>query len=164
MIGDAACSFVSIRMGCGDQESASCAVGNAVVLTAVYVLWDTQLLWFFGANDNLDSATQQYAGEYFSWITAGIPLYMFGQAMNPIIRSDGSPRLAMAATVAGAAANVVLDPIAIFCLHWGVAGAAIATVAGQVITAVDFSGGGVCYSADGPAAAAPGSRKLNGKS
>lgn len=144
MIGDAACSFVSIRMGCGDHQSASRAVGNAVVLTvaaglvltAVYFLWDNQILWLFGANDNLDSATRQYAGEYFFWISAGIPVYMFGQAMNPIIRSDGSPRLAMAATVAGAAANVVLDPIAIFCFHWGVAGAAVATVAGQVITAV----------------------------
>lgn len=144
MIGDAACSFVSIRMGCGDHESASRAVGSAVVLTVaagailtgIYFLFDTQILWLFGANDNLDSATRQYAGEYFFWISAGIPVYMFGQAMNPIIRSDGSPRLAMAATVAGAAANVVLDPIAIFWLHWGVEGAAIATVAGQILTAV----------------------------
>lgn len=144
MIGDAACSFVSIRMGCGDHENASRAVGSAVVLSvaagillmAVYCLWDTQILWLFGANDNLDSATRQYAGAYFRWISAGIPVYMFGQAMNPIIRSDGAPRLAMAATVIGAAANVVLDPIAIFVLHWGVEGAAIATVAGQVITAL----------------------------
>lgn len=144
MIGDAACSFVSIRMGCGDHENASRAVGSAVVLSvaagillmAVYCLWDTQILWLFGANDNLDSATRQYADAYFRWISVGIPVYMFGQAMNPIIRSDGAPRLAMAATVAGAAANVVLDPIAIFVFHWGVEGAAIATVAGQVITAL----------------------------
>ena len=60
---------------------------------------------------------------------------MFGQAMNPIIRSDGSPQFAMISTLAGAVANVILDPIAIFVLGWGVKGAAIATVAGQIITA-----------------------------
>lgn len=60
---------------------------------------------------------------------------MFGQAMNPIIRSDGSPKFAMAATLAGALVNIVLDPIFIFTFRWGMMGAAVATVAGQVLTA-----------------------------
>ena len=55
--------------------------------------------------------------------------------MNPIIRADGSPRFAMAATLAGAIANIILDPICIFVLHWGMMGAAVATVFGQVLTA-----------------------------
>ena len=60
---------------------------------------------------------------------------MFGQAMNPIIRADGSPRFAMVSTLAGALANIILDPVFIFCFHWGMMGAAVATVAGQAITA-----------------------------
>ena len=61
---------------------------------------------------------------------------MFGQAMNPIIRADGNPRFAMLSTLAGAAVNIVLDPIFIFVCRWGMMGAAVATVLGQVVTAV----------------------------
>lgn len=60
---------------------------------------------------------------------------MFGQAMNPIIRSDGSPKFAMAATLGGAVTNIILDPIFIFIFKWGMMGAAVATVLGQVLTA-----------------------------
>lgn len=77
-----------------------------------------------------------HAREYFFWITLGIPFYMFGQAMNPIIRSDGSPRFAMISTLAGAVVNIILDPIFIFVFKWGMMGAAAATVLGQVLTAV----------------------------
>ena len=61
---------------------------------------------------------------------------MFGQAMNPIIRADGSPRFAMISTLAGAVLNIILDPVFIFGCHWGMMGAAVATVIGQVVTAV----------------------------
>ena len=61
---------------------------------------------------------------------------MFGQAMNPIIRADGSPRFAMISTLAGAGANIILDPIFIFVFRWGMMGAAVATVFGQIITAI----------------------------
>lgn len=139
MIGDGACSFVSISLGRGDQEHARRTVGNAVVLAlasglilaAVYLAGREPILWLFGATES----NFAYAWDYFTWIGMGIPFYMFGQTMNPIIRSDGSPRFAMASTLAGAVANMILDPIAIFVLGWGVKGAAIATVAGQVITA-----------------------------
>lgn len=60
---------------------------------------------------------------------------MFGQAMNPIIRSDGSPKFAMLSTLAGAAANIVLDPLFIFVFRRGMMGAAVATVLGQALTA-----------------------------
>lgn len=63
-------------------------------------------------------------------------LYMFGQAINPVIRADESPKFAMISTLAGAAANIILDPIFIFTFKWGMMGAAVATVIGQVITAV----------------------------
>ncbi len=60
---------------------------------------------------------------------------MFGQAMNPIIRADGNPKFAMISTLAGAVINIILDPIFIFCFKWGMMGAAVATVIGQVATA-----------------------------
>ena len=66
----------------------------------------------------------------------GIPFYMFGQAMNPIIRADGNPKFAMISTLAGAVINIILDPIFIFVFKWGMMGAAVATVIGQVFTAI----------------------------
>ena len=55
--------------------------------------------------------------------------------MEPIIRSDGSPRFAMASTLAGAVVNLILDPVFIYVFRWGMMGAAVATVLGQVLTA-----------------------------
>ena len=139
MIGDGACSYVSICFGKNRQEDANRAVGSAVTLSVLvgvlvavlYAVFRTPILLLFGATE----ANLAYAKEYFTYITIGIPIYVFGQAINPIIRSDGSPRFAMFSMLAGAIANCILDPIAIFVLHWGVMGAAVATVAGQVITA-----------------------------
>ena len=55
--------------------------------------------------------------------------------MNPIIRADGNPKFAMVSTLAGAVINIILDPIFIFIFQWGMMGAAVATVIGQVATA-----------------------------
>lgn len=141
MIGDGTCAYVSICLGSKNRESAHRSIGNAIVLciaasvllTGICLLFSEQILGFFGGKVNED--TYRNSKEYFFWITPGIPFYMFGQAMNPIIRSDGSPRFAMAATVAGAAANIILDPIFIFPMKMGIMGAAVATVAGQILTA-----------------------------
>ena len=141
MIGDGCCAFVSICLGSGRQEDAHKSTGSAVILcvltsvavTAVYLIFQDPIITLFGSRVNEE--TFRCAKEYFFWITLGIPFYMFGQAMNPIIRSDGSPRFAMAATLAGAFANIILDPICIYVLRWGMMGAAVATVAGQIITA-----------------------------
>ena len=141
MIGDGACAFISISLGADTKRNAAQSVGNAIVLclgsslilTAVYLLAAEPILTFFGGKVN--DETYACAREYFFWISLGIPFYMFGQAMNPIIRSDGSPRFAMISTVAGAVTNIILDPIFIFPLRLGMMGAAIATVAGQILTA-----------------------------
>lgn len=141
MLGDGCCAFVSLMLGAGKQEDAHRAVGGTVtvsvvtglVLMAAYLLFpDTLLTWFGG---RVNAGTFEKAQEYFFWIALGVPLYVFGQAMNPVIRSDGSPTFAMVATLAGAAANLVLDPLLIFVCYFGMAGAAIATVAGQALTA-----------------------------
>ena len=141
-IGDGCCAFVSIALGRNAREDAHKSVGNAVVLcivsslvlTAVYLIFSEPILALFGGTVNEE--THAFAKEYFFYITLGIPFYMFGQAMNPVIRSDGSPKFAMIATVSGAIANVILDPIFIYGLRWGMMGAAVATVIGQLVTAV----------------------------
>lgn len=141
LIGDGCCAFVSLSLGGGREEDAHKSIGSAiilcilcsVVLTAAYLIFMEPILTLFGGKVNEE--TYACAREYFFWISLGIPFYMFGQAMNPIIRSDGSPKFAMAATLAGAATNLVLDPILIYPLHMGMMGAAVATVLGQILTA-----------------------------
>lgn len=142
MIGDGCCAFVSICLGKKESETAKHSVGNSIlmmiaaslVLTAVYFIFSDGLITVFGGRVN--SETFAHAKEYFFYITLGIPFYMFGQAMNPIIRADGSPKFAMASTLAGAAVNIVLDPIFIFIFNWGMMGAAVATIIGQLVTAL----------------------------
>ena len=142
MIGDGCCAFVSICLGKKESETAKHSVGNSIlmmiaaslVLTAVYFIFSDGLITIFGGRVN--SETFAHAKEYFFYITLGIPFYMFGQAMNPIIRADGSPKFAMASTLAGAAVNIVLDPIFIFIFKWGMMGAAVATIIGQLVTAL----------------------------
>ena len=141
MIGDGCCAFVSISLGRRQPEPAKKSVGNSVVmtlagsviLTAIYLLFDETIIAMFGGTVNAE--TFAYAREYFFFITLGIPFYMFGQAMNPIIRADGNPRFAMVATLTGAVINIILDPIFIFVFRWGMMGAAVATVLGQIATA-----------------------------
>lgn len=142
MIGDGCCAFVSLSLGKNNKDDAKRSMGNSVlfaviasiVLTAVYLIFSNQIIAMFGGTVNEE--TFHHSKEYFFWITLGIPFYMFGQAMNPVIRADGSPKFAMISTLSGAIINIILDPIFIFAFKWGMMGAAVATVAGQIATAV----------------------------
>ncbi len=141
MVGDGCCAFVSISLGKSDPDSARKSAGNSVVmlaaigilLSAVYLIFSHPIITLFGAS--LNEQTYAQSSEYFFWISLGIPFYVFGQGMNPIIRADGSPKFAMASTLLGALLNIILDPIFIFAFRWGMAGAAAATVIGQIATA-----------------------------
>lgn len=141
MIGDGCCAFVSICLGANRKEDAHRSIGNAIllcvissiILTVIYLVFMNPILTLFGGRVNEE--TFACAKEYFFWITLGVPFYMFGQAVNPVIRSDGSPKFAMFATVIGAITNIILDPIFIYPLKMGMMGAAVATVAGQILTA-----------------------------
>lgn len=106
----------------------------SIVLTAIYLIFSEPILTAFGGRVNAE--TFALSKEYFFWIALGIPFYMFGQAMNPIIRADGNPQFAMLSTLVGAVLNIILDPIFIFGFKWGMMGAAVATVIGQIATAV----------------------------
>ena len=142
MIGDGCCAFVSLSLGRKQPDTARKSVGNSIVmvivssllLCGVYLIFSNQILALFGGTVNAE--TFRHSKEYSFYITLGLPFYMFGQALNPIIRADGSPRFAMASTLAGAVVNIILDPIFIFTLRWGMMGAAVATVLGQIVTAV----------------------------
>lgn len=141
MIGDGCCAFVSISLGKGAPDHAKKSVGNAVLLCllsgvclmVLYLLLAEPLLAAFGARVNPE--TFAFAKEYFFWISLGIPFYMIGQALSPIIRADGDPRFAMISTLCGALINLILDPLFIFVFRMGMMGAAVATVIGQVVTA-----------------------------
>ena len=142
MLGDGCCAFVSLSLGAKRSDDAHRGVGTSIlalvaaslVLTAIYLAWMNPILELFGARVNEE--TFRLSREYFFYIALGVPFYMFGQALNPIIRSDGSPKFAMATLLTGAILNCILDPIFIYTLHWGMMGAAVATVLGQVASAV----------------------------
>ncbi len=142
MLGDGCCTFVSISLGAKEKDNAHRGIGSTVVcvvtigilLMAVFLLFQNQILTMFGARVNEE--TFRLSKEYFLWITIGIPFYMFGQAMNPIIRSDGSPGFAMATLLTGAILNIIFDPICIYILKWGMMGAAVATIFGQIVSAI----------------------------
>ncbi|MGN1019735.1 MAG: MATE family efflux transporter [Aristaeellaceae bacterium] len=141
MIGDGACTFVSLSLGKRESDNAHRSVGSAtllcvitgLVLTAIYFIFQNPILAAFGGTVN--DRTMALSKEYFTVISIGVPFYMFGQCLNPIIRSDGSPRFAMISTVLGGVLNIILDPIMIYGFRWGMAGAALATILGQMLTA-----------------------------
>lgn len=140
MIGDGCAAFLSICQGRKDAESSHRSVGNAillliacsVVLVVLFAVFRDPILSAFGATEN----NRVYAIDYFNVIIVGIPFFIFTNGMNSIIRADGNPKFAMISTFVGCIMNIILDPIAIFVLHWGVTGAALATIAGQIVSAL----------------------------
>lgn len=116
MAGDGCCAFVSLSLGKKKPEDAGKSIGNSILLTVVfslvlcgvYLIFSSRIIAMFGGTVNEE--TFRHSKEYFFWISLGIPFYMFGQAMNPVIRADGSPKFAMASTLAGAVINIILDP------------------------------------------------------
>ena len=141
MIGDGACAFVSMSLGAREAKQAGDTVGSAALLSStcgiiiaiVYYIFREELVTFFGGRVN--DETYRLALEYFTYIIPGIPFYVFGQAMNPVISADGSPNYVMFSTLMGAGINIVLDPLFIFVFRWGMMGAALATILGQIFTA-----------------------------
>lgn len=139
-LGDGAAAFLSICQGRKDTGNAHKAVGSSITIclaiSFIFILlgfpFMDQLLSFFGATD----ATIGFAHDYFAIILAFIPAFMVGSMINSVIRADGSPAFAMVQTLAGAITNIILDPIFIFAFHWGIKGAAWATIIGQVLTLI----------------------------
>ena len=130
----------AIAMGKGDRDTAEKILGNcfsvliilAVLLTAGLYFAAPTLLRFFGASD----ATIPYALQYGRIYILGSVFVLTVMGMNAFITTQGFAKISMLTTVIGAAVNIVLDPIFIFVFKLGVAGAAVATVISQAISAV----------------------------
>ena len=139
-IGDGAASYLSICAGRNDNKTTHKCIGTgisvsfmiSVILSVVCLIFCKPLMVLFGASDQ----TTQMAVDYFRIIAAFFPVYLLGNVMNSMIRADGAPSYAMIAILSGAILNLILDPIFIFLLKWGITGAAWATVIGQFVSFV----------------------------
>ena len=138
LIGIGSASLFSLYLGEKKPERSSSIAGNgismSVLCSVTYVVlvlvFLEPLLKSFGAT----STIMPLALEYTRITTLGVPFLITTNVISNLIRADGSPKYSMTCMVAGAIVNTILDPLFIFVFHMGVAGAAIATVAGQVIS------------------------------
>ena len=132
--------LAAIAMGRGDKEHGQKIIGNcfmvllllAVVLTVLFYVYIPDLIRLFGGSEN----TVPYGTTYGRIYVLGCVFVLIVMCMNPFITTQGFARISMLTTVIGAVINIVLDPIFIFVLKLGVAGAAIATVLSQAVSAV----------------------------
>lgn len=140
LVGDGAAAYLSLKLGQNQKRQAQKGVGNALTLMILFgiaflvigLFFLEPLVRVFGATEN----SMPYALDYGRIIVLGLPFVVVGTGLNSCIRAEGSPKIAMLSMIAGAVVNTVLDPIFIFVLHWGVEGAAWATILGQVLTFV----------------------------
>ncbi|MFA6505206.1 MAG: MATE family efflux transporter [Treponemataceae bacterium] len=138
LIGIGANALFSIRLGEGRRDQVEKIMGNAFVLLLVLPTCIALICAFFlddilrvmGASE----AVLPYARDYLGILLFGLVFQTAGPGFNHFIRSDGHPRTSMFTQLIGAVLNTILDPIFIFVFHWGVAGAAWATVISQIIS------------------------------
>ena len=138
LIGVGSNALFSIRLGEKKEEEAQLILGNAFVLlvlasgliTLLSYLFLDQVLGLLGA----DSEVLPYARDYAKVVLPGYFLFGIGVGLNNFIRSSGHPKTAMGTQFIGAFINIALGPVYIFVFHWGIQGAAAATVTGQVIS------------------------------
>ncbi|MDE6613780.1 MAG: MATE family efflux transporter, partial [Clostridia bacterium] len=138
--GDGCAAYLNICQGRKNSQNAHRAIGTGVIFTviasvvlmAVFYPLQKPILTLFGASEN----SLPLAVEYFNIILGFFPVFMLMNMMNAVVRADGSPAWSMASMLAGAITNIVLDAAFIIGLKWGMAGAAWATVIGQVVSFV----------------------------
>lgn len=119
------------------RASAFClwaAIGFGIFVTIVLLIFRTPILKLLGT----DAATFEYAGEYYTWIAVGAASIILGLVPSNILRTEGLATQAMAGSILGSIVNIILDPVFIFGLGQGAAGAAMATVIGNVIADVYY--------------------------
>lgn len=139
-IGIGTASRYSLYLGKGDEEHAARTVGCGIcmmlgfgtIYAVIIELFLEPMLIAFGAIDEV----LPYALDYTRITAIGMPFIVVMNGMSNLARADGSPTYSMVTMIIGAVINTILDPIFIFVMEWGVAGAAWATVIGQVISCV----------------------------
>lgn len=140
LFGDGSAAFLSLKLGEKKEDEAARGtgagiigfVGIGIIITILYLIFLEPLCKLFGASE----AILPYAKDYGRIITYGLPFCAVCAGGASIIRADGNPKFNMIGLFAGTIINVVLDPIFIFIFHWGVKGAAFATILGQFANAV----------------------------
>ena len=140
LVGYGGAPRASIFMGKKDRESAEKTLGNcfvlqiliSVVLTAVLLIWDRDLLMAFGASEN----TIEYGVRYMDIYALGTIFVEITLGMNAFITAQGFARTGMLSVLIGAVANIILDPVFIFGLDMDVQGAALATIISQALSCI----------------------------
>ena len=137
-IGGASC--YNLALGRGEKKRAPYFMGSAltmltlsgIVLCLITELFTTPILVTFGTPDDVFS----YAEEYARVVALGFPFLLLTTGGGHLIRADGSPKMTMICNLSGAILNVFLDALFVFGFKWGMAGAAWATVIGQVVSGI----------------------------
>ncbi len=145
MFGIGGSSLISRLLGAGEggrakQACAFCCYGSlalGVVMIFVFLAAMPFILSVIGTSAN----TVGYARDYLFWISLGAPFIIFANAFCNLIRGEGAATASMVGNMIGTVVNIILDPIMILSLDWGVAGAAIATVIGNICACVFY----LCY-------------------
>ena len=143
LIGDGCATLFSISLGAKDEKTSNKCVGNAIIAVIILSIFLVILGFVFmkpifsilGVN-GYDERCKVFTEQYYKIILCGVPFYMFASSMSSIIRASGAPTYSMISTVVGAVINLILDPILIFVFNLGIQGAAIATIVGQIISAI----------------------------
>ena len=140
LIGIGGSSRFSLRLGAGQKDKAAKVAGTAISMMFVFgIIYAILIELFLGILLKAFGATTDvmpYAVSYTRITAVGMPLLVVINGMSNLARADGSPKYSMTCMVVGAIVNTILDPIFIFVFKMGVAGAAIATVIGQIFSFV----------------------------
>ncbi|MCI8576183.1 MAG: MATE family efflux transporter [Lachnospiraceae bacterium] len=110
------------------------SLGLGVFMAVLFLVGMDVILVMIGASTN----TIDFAREYLTYIAFGGPFIMFGTAFGNILRGEGAARESMTGNMIGTVTNIVLDPVMILVFGWGVAGAAIATVIGNIAASLFY--------------------------
>ncbi len=138
LLGDGGAAYMSLELGRKNKDKAEDGVNNTLmwliivgivmfVVCAVFLQPLTQILG--ATKDN-----QSYALEYGRIVVIGFPFVVIGSGLNSVIRADGTPQLTMISMIVGCVLNVILDAVFVLGCGWGMAGAAIATILGQIVS------------------------------
>lgn len=142
MLSDGTSAFLSLQLGSGENKKAAKGVANCITLTVIigfllcllFELFLEPLCYVFGSTDKV----LPYAMEYGRIIVAGFPFSMINYALAGVIRADGRPKESMIGMLIGCVANIVLDYLFVMVIPWGIAGAAWATIIGQLLNAIYY--------------------------
>lgn len=144
LLGIGASALISILLGQDQKEKAKSAssfccyasLAFGVIAGVLILLFMNPLLKILGSSNN----TWQYAKDYLFYIALGAPFILFANSFGHAVRGEGAARASMIGGMIGTVANIVLDPIFILTLNMGTAGAAIATVLGNILACLFYLG------------------------